>query len=359
MTVRFLLVEDESYRSLGFTDAVRFLERQPRVAGQVEVTTATSVLDLSLDEPESLAPYDVVLVDFSLNTLRHCRAAGVAVPAIELHEVPGYRVPVVTGMGVLLWIADAIGTPAYAAARRAAVKDHPRRLGRPHLITFTQLSGMEGATQARLFASSAREWFGTSHMDARDAVQTAEALQHIKNVVQSGESSLVLDDPQRDQLSWAEEPFRTMMDRHYCEQVDWNKDGGVSSEAYDWYAMYLLAGGKAGVLKKAMKLNATIADRWGVSPRWKNPTTQIASQMGTPLQEGLMRYLAAFSSSADAGSSDESKWQVGDADDPMLEALNEARAFWLSDDVRAALVFHRLRSGGVVPPEPLGGGRHG
>lgn len=151
-TRRVLLVDDLEAKADLVAQMVSDVERRDASATYeiVHLSSAQRLVTMVEDDAvASLAEFDVILVDFSLNTHRYGGAGpvvGIEIPA----GADGVRVDEVelsTGIGVLLYLTQLLGTDEYRAARA----------GRPAaLYTFVDLD----EPTSRYFAAAAWSWFG-------------------------------------------------------------------------------------------------------------------------------------------------------------------------------------------------------
>lgn len=347
MDIRLLLVEDQGFRSEEFRrQAVTVSEAHP--ATPIVVDTMHSVYDVGEMEPQTLATYDAVLVDFHLATerLEHERGRE-SLPHTRIASAcTGDRmVRVETGMGVLLHLTNEARTPEYVQARRHVTAGYPKRLQAPRLMTFGLLS--EGWPS--FFALAGRAWFGTTHVDANWKSNVAE-ISRMRTEILDGVPVLLADSIMNRRITASLSSFLAMMDSPVPRgRTKWVDPEKVGREPFDWYAMYLAAGGKAGA---AQGVRNQIQQRWGEESRLENLSTQYAAQIAIPLQQNLVAFLNSMElgdTNRDWGAAE---WLVG-APDEMLAVLTNSSVFWQSEDVRAALVEHRCQTRMPLPPAPV------
>lgn len=342
--VRLLLVEDLGHRSDELADAVKKVNRGTGSSSKIIIDTMSSVFDVGGISAEQLAQYDAVLVDFHLATERMVADRGREVlPLTRIASACGGErtVPIETGMGVLLHLKNEVASPEYVAAREKVTAGLPNRQLTPHFMTF----GAFTDGWPKFFAVAGRAWFRTTHIDASWQGSPAEVTK-LRDEVLSGEQELLTGSRLNHAIAQAVPFFNAMMNESYASRASWYDQARVSPEAFDWYAMYHAARGKAGGqagMAEQLKL------RWDSHCTPTNWSTQFPP-VATMLQERLREFLSQLELSGNPLDWGELTWSKS-TPDHMLDVLTNSFMFWQSADVRAALVEHRCANNAPLPPD--------
>lgn len=365
---RLLVVEDSTPKFAVLKSAIAAVpaELAPEVVRVETVFELTGGIDAAGTtvggiSTTKLAEFDLVLVDFGLQTLRY----GGSGPLVELllppaewgeHpdgpvELTPHPIELTTGIGVLLYLTQVAADPAFRRAR--GERDTP----------VFWLYGAQDEAPARLAVAAAQAWFGCPWFPLRETAKMADQMASILDgvtgsggykriypadrLLQSGPAAGAALDllteclwPQRSRLDWPST----------FDAYTWLRELHERDCAFD-PTLYWTAKPRHGEVEHA---HAGGLVRWGKKP---NQVSQFYDEVVDRLYVGLRNLHAAFGRHhvsdwpADratfdaAASASQHGRKVSIKTAPVYgtleSSLTESEEFWTAEDVAAALLWHR------------------